>query len=160
MKVWKRIVAIMLLLLICGNAMAIEKTNGFIDFDTQLTDGMNKSLTEWFSTSFDRATLTTCLAIDLQLQLGDDFEFGAMLSSPTYVGKTNYLLVIGRNDDTMISIAYAPIHNIRKYNMSTFEDLNKADMLYVLSETCDDYYENNSSDIETCLAVIAKAVNK
>lgn len=166
MKVWKRIIAIILLLLICGNAMALEETEEFMDFDTQLTGGMDKSTTEWFSTGFNRALLTTCLALDLKLKLGEDFDFYDLLTSPTYVGtgKSDFsLVVIGKNNDAMVIVVYATINNLHQYSVTVFEDY-KDDQFeslaqYILSESCAKYYKNDVADIEMCIGLFA-AVTK
>ena len=166
MKIWKRLIATMLLLLICGSAMAIEETGQYIGFDTQFTDEMDKSTTEWFSTGFERATLTTCLAIDLKLELGDDFDFEKMLTSPTYVGESDdMLIVVGRNDNSLIVMNYRPITNQRKYMVLTLESSSES-MISSFSEAflleiCKgNYYKNDVEDIETNIKLFAKTVNE
>ena len=149
MKVWKRIIAAMLFLLICGNAMALEETETFVDFNAKLTDGMGISSTEWFSTSLNRAMLTTCLAFDLKVELGNDFDFYDMLTSPSYVG-------FGKSDFSLVVIG--------KNNVTVFEDYEDAefetDAEFILSENCSDYYKNDVAEIEACIGVFEKTTNE
>ena len=125
---------------------------------------MDKSTTEWFSSSFNRALATTCLIVDLKLKIGDDLDFYEMLTSPTYVGKSDFMLiVIGKNDNAMITIAYSPINNECNYMIKTFENFSSAQYKtgaeYVLSQIGDgQYYENDLSEIETCVSLFAKAL--
>lgn len=107
---------ILVLALLCGIG-TFALADGTV-FKTQLTDGMDNSVSKWFGTSYNRATLTWLLIIDYMVA-GNDIS-NIEITEDSYVAKMNddVLMVVVKTTSGQISMTYSPGGGIAMFDTS------------------------------------------
>lgn len=149
MKMLKRAFCLALALALLLSACALAQSD--TQFEPTLTNAVDVSATEWYSTSYNRALLTVLLLLDCDELLveGDLLDTTGAVVDTTYVGRGDSVLVAYYHAvDGDLIIMYNPEIGIADYMVLDSYDEAKAE--FFMESFCPDgYYENNISDVMT-----------
>lgn len=135
-------------------------------FELILTKVPDYSLSEWYSSSMNRALLTVLLAADISATSnGGHAEVLGILKNPSFVVNSGLsLTVAGFYEDTTVLIHYAPIINYASFSTmpSPTSDVSllKDGVESALKNTDStiDCQENSQADIYYCMSKISEGL--
>lgn len=154
----KKVLCVILTLFLCIIPVSLaENTDEIIPYEANIANSADRTASEWFSTSMNRALLTILLLYDLPSD--SSLVGGNILAGTTYLGKAgSTCILLGRDNDKMVSIYYVPLLKEASYSIHdlTYASDSALDITAerVFSENCDNYYKNDDEDILRCVQLL------
>lgn len=131
------VVFVILLCLLLYTGTAESAVHG--PFVPKITNGVERSASEWFASPESRALLTVSLSLDYNAELEPVLKDGLNFSRDTYVGRSGSLLYVCYsllNDERPLLLAYSPL--IKTFYYAMLEVSPSAVLETVLEELCED----------------------
>ncbi|MBQ7454824.1 MAG: hypothetical protein IJS53_00155 [Clostridia bacterium] len=163
----KKTLCLLLALLLCAAcvlpafaepAELVPPVEGMIPFVPQVADAFGYGADEWWSTSLSRAMFSLLMLLDFSAQEGapGDVDLASMLSSASFVGKTDGLLCFfGADANYIVLIVYDAAENVACWRVEPNDDAREDVLLEILTNWCVDGYEENSvDDIISCMQIL------
>ena len=141
---------LVLALLLGMTALAEEETPSYV-FEPSLSEAMDKTATDWFSTSSNRALLTLLLTLDVGnsdvgKELGLDGDFLAeYITNGTYVGRSESILMVsGYVGNKVYTMLYMPV--LGAASLTYYETSSPSALLIelALGQVCPDGVQANT----------------
>ncbi len=134
-----------------SGCQVLAEGDSIVDIDLPITNTLTKTLhaglSDWFSSSKNRAFLTVIVVMDVAIALDIEMSDIFSLLQPSYVGKKNlYLVVATTNDENKsLVVLYNPLTGKAGYAIYDFS----ADFVELLmSGLCsEEYYKNDVNDL-------------
>lgn len=157
----KTLCLILVLLMVPGFLFAAlgESSDG-VTFEPTLTNVLDKSATEWMSTSINRAWATVLLSLDVMRVL-DDEGLTPDLSQASYVGRKglDLALIMHTQSGKGLLIIYRPSSGEAMYN--TLDSAQDSAIDIAISTVCTDgSYKNSLEDILTVATELQSLISE
>lgn len=129
---------------------ALAESEGLTFFDTQLTNTLDYSDETWFRTSYNRALLSSLLALDLSFEW-DDFDAGTFLVNSYVINIETGNMVLGRSGKAIVWIGYNATLDLGYYNVIENEIVSDSILEGAAKAVAENgsrrYYRNSLEDL-------------
>lgn len=144
-------------------SLALPAEEDFVDFTSSLTSGFDKSSSQWFSSTSNRALLTISLLTEVMVQDQEAVELvDVNLSKSSYVFRGGVQLgVLIQGDENSFFILFTPTSGEISYRIGNFASNFLAEMMLddFVDEFGGSYKENDTSSLLEVLQLFKDAID-